>query len=264
MALPRVSELALSPDGARLVTTVATLNATRTKYTTALWEVDPAGTAPARRLTRSAKGEGGPVFTAGGDVLFVSARPDPEEKEPKDDAPAALWRLPAGGGEARVVGTRPGGIDGVAAAARADTVVVLSKTMPRAVSGEDHGQPRTAPKDRDVSAILHTGSPVRYWDHDLGPDQPRLLAGSAAGGDDDGTIEWRDLTPEPRAALFESEPDITPDGSAVVTAWAVADACGATREIVVRIDAETGERTTLLDDAEHYFYEPRISPDGAR
>jgi dipeptidyl aminopeptidase/acylaminoacyl peptidase len=263
MALPRVGELALSPDGTRLVTTVATLNPKRTKYVTALWDVDPAGERPARRLTRSAKGEGGPVFTAGGDVLFVSARPDPDEKEPKDDAPAALWLLPAGGGEARVVGTRPGGIDGVAAAARADTVVVLSKTMPGAVTAEDDEERRTARKDRAVSAILHTGYPVRYWDEDLGPDQPRLLAGTAPG-DGDGTIEWRDLTPEPRAALFESAPDVAPDGSAVVTAWAVAGPCGETHEIVVRIDAETGERTSLLEDARYYFHEPRISPDGAR
>src|SRR4051794_6472214 len=147
MALPRVGELALSPDGTRLVTTVATLNPKRTKYVTALWEVDPAGERPARRLTRSAKGEGGPVFTAGGDVLFVSARPDPDEKEPKDDAPAALWLLPAGGGEARVVGTRPGGIGGVAAAGRAGTGVVASKTLPRPVPPDDHQERRTAPQD---------------------------------------------------------------------------------------------------------------------
>src|SRR4051812_3227283 len=262
MALPRVGELALSPDGTRLVTTVATLNPQRTKYMTALWEVDLAGERPARRLTRSAKGEGGPAFTTGGDVLFVSARPDPEEKEPKDDAPAALWLLPAGGGEARVVGTRPGGIDGVATAARADTVVVLSTTMPGAVTGEDDEERRTARKDRAVSAVLHTGYPVRYWDHDLGPDEPRLLAGAAHEGD--GTLVWRDLTPEPRAALFESEPDVAPDGSAVVTAWAVARPNGETHEIVVRIDAETGERTALLEDARYYFHEPRISPEGAR
>src|SRR4051794_41852585 len=109
MALPRIGELALSPDGTRLVTTVATLNPKRTKYMTALWEVDPAGERPARRLTRSAKGEGGPVFTAAGDVLFVSGRPDPDEAEPKDDAPAALWLLPAGGGGGRGGGGPPGG-----------------------------------------------------------------------------------------------------------------------------------------------------------
>ena len=56
VALPRTSGLVLSPDGRRLVTAVSTLNPDRTRYVTALWEVDATGERPARRLTRSAKG----------------------------------------------------------------------------------------------------------------------------------------------------------------------------------------------------------------
>jgi WD40-like Beta Propeller Repeat len=259
VALPRVGGLALSPDGTRLVTTVATLNPKRTAYVTALWEVDPTGQAPARRLTRSAKGEGTPAFTPAGDVLFVSARPDPDAEEGKDDT-AHLWLLPAGGGEARVAGSRPGGIDSVVTAARADTVAVLSSTMPGAVTAEDDEERRKARKDKDVAAILHSSYPIRFWDHDLGPDQPRLLAGTVPDGD--GAIEWRDLTPDARAALYEAEPELSPDGAAAVTAWVVADGHGATREIVVRIDVATGERTVLADDERFYYYGPRISPDG--
>jgi dipeptidyl aminopeptidase/acylaminoacyl peptidase len=258
--LPRVGGLALSPDGARLVTTVQTLNPKRTAFVTAVWEVDPTGAAPARRLTRSAKGEGGAAFTADGDVLFVSGRPDPDAKEADDDAPALLWLLPAAGGEARVVGTRPGGIDSVATAANANAVAVLSNTMPAAVTGEEDEERRKARKEKAVSAILHTGYPVRFWDHDLGPDQPRLLVGPVPDGD--GTIEWRDLTPDARAALYEAEPQLSPDGTTAVTTWVVADGKGATREIVVRIDVESGERTPLADDPGYYFYAPRISPDG--
>ncbi|MEO5651871.1 MAG: S9 family peptidase, partial [Marmoricola sp.] len=114
--LPRGSGLALSPDGNRLVTSQQTLNPERTKWVTALWEVDPAGEAPARRLTRSAKGEGGARFLPDGSVLFTSSRPDPEAKK-EDDESSLLWLLPAGGGEARVVGSRPGGIDAVRVAA---------------------------------------------------------------------------------------------------------------------------------------------------
>ncbi len=46
IALPRVSDLLLSPGGDRLVTAVATLDGERTKYVSALWEVDPAGVRP--------------------------------------------------------------------------------------------------------------------------------------------------------------------------------------------------------------------------
>ncbi len=182
VALPRLSGLELSPDGTRLVTSVATLNPDRNRYLTALWEVDPAGQRPARRLTRGAKGESGAAFLPDGGLLFTSARPDPEVKG-EDDTPAALWLLPAGGGEARVVATRPGGVGHVVVARRDGLVVLASATMPAATSGEDDEERRKARKERKVTAILHESYPVRSWDTDLGPDQTRLLAGSvpAAG-----------------------------------------------------------------------------------
>src|SRR5659263_534304 len=58
LALPRAAGLALSPDGNRLVTSVGTLNPDRTKYVTALWELDPSGVRPPRRPTRSDAGAG--------------------------------------------------------------------------------------------------------------------------------------------------------------------------------------------------------------
>ena len=75
LALPRVSGLAVSADGTRVVTTVAELNDKRTEHVSAVWEVDPAGQRPARRLTRGANGDSSPAFTADGDLLFVSSRP---------------------------------------------------------------------------------------------------------------------------------------------------------------------------------------------
>jgi dipeptidyl aminopeptidase/acylaminoacyl peptidase len=157
LALPRIAGLALSPDGTRLVTVVATLDADATRYVSALWEVDPTGAQPARRLTRSAKGEGGPVFTPDGEVLFTSARPDPDGKA-DEDAPAALWLLPRTG-EARVVATRPGGIGGVAVAEQAGTVVVLSDTLPASTDTASDEERRKTRKDKKVDAVLHSGYP---------------------------------------------------------------------------------------------------------
>ena len=88
LAHPRVTDLALSPDGSRLLATVAQLAEDGAKLVSALWEIDPSGTADAARLTRSSKGESGPALHPDGRVLFVSAR------DADDDEPAALWVLP--------------------------------------------------------------------------------------------------------------------------------------------------------------------------
>ncbi|GAA4394219.1 hypothetical protein GCM10023153_15080 [Ornithinibacter aureus] len=138
IAYPRVNGLALSRDGKRLATIVSTLDAKKTRYANAVWELDPAGEAPARRVTRSAKGESGAAFDAEGNLYFVSARPDPDGDG--DDPVAALWMVPAAGGEARLVISRPGGIQAVLTG-RDGGVFVVAPLMPVAEHA-DVGQAR--------------------------------------------------------------------------------------------------------------------------
>ena len=256
LALPRVAGLALSPDGGRLVTTVTTLDPEATRWVSALWQVDPSGQTPAARLTRSRKGETTPAFLPDGSLLFTSSRPDPDAKDDDDEAPTALWLLPAGG-EALVVATRAGGVDGIVVAREAGTVLVSSPTLPGAADGAEDETRRKARKDKKVRAILHTGYPIRYWDHDLGPDEPRLLLGQVAG---DEHVTWQELTPTPGRALDQGEYDISPDGSMVVTTWRVAAARGEHQTTLVVL--RDGARRELLGDADHEYSGPQLSPDG--
>ena len=249
IALPRVAGLAVSTDGARVVTTVAELNSKRTEYVRSLWELDPDGQRPARRLTRGAKGESSPVFTANGDLLFIASRPGEDDEKP----PAALWRLPAAGGEAEEVLSLPGGVSAVHTAGEADRTVVAGPILPSATGIEDDRRLRTLRKDTAVSAILHTGYPVRYWDHDLGPDEPHLI--DAAGP--------RDLTPAPGGALREAGYDVSPDGSFVVASWRVPGAGASLRSVLVRIDLTTGAREVIADDPDADLENPAIAPDGS-
>jgi dipeptidyl aminopeptidase/acylaminoacyl peptidase len=280
LAIPRIEKLISSPDGRRLVAVVKTLSADRKKYTTALWEIDPGGERPPHRLTRSAEGESGPAFGPDGTLMFVSARPGPptaghgaaEDGAPKDEAEddeddkPSLWALPAVGGEATRVATRPGGLSSPVVAREAGTVVFTAATLPGEAGDDAEG--RKLRTDAGISAILHEQNPVRFWDHQLGPDLPRLfLLGGApdlasAGTAAEGAPAARDLTPDAGQALVEQSADVSPDGATVVTGWYVPDGRGGQNSDLVSIDSATGRRRTLLTREGTDFTDPKVSPDG--
>lgn len=247
LALARVTGLVMSPDGTRLVMTQSTLDDTATAFAGALWEIDPAGLEPARRLTHGGKGESNATFTASGDLLFTAARGG-------DDEPVSLWRLPAAGGEAGRVATRKGGIATVHAATGAARIVVTASVLGHSDSDDD--RIRAARKDGKVSAVLHTGYPVRHWDHDLGPDQPHLLEVRHNG-------DLADLTPGLRGALRGAQLDVAADGTFAASTWVVPGALASRRTTLVRIDLGTGLRTPLVDDETGDALHPVLSPDGS-
>jgi dipeptidyl aminopeptidase/acylaminoacyl peptidase len=267
VALPRIGALALSADGSRLAVSVHTLDAEKKKWQSALWEVDPDGERPARRLTRSAPGESSPVWAPDGSLLFTSARPDPGVKENGEPKPA-LWSLPAQGGEARLVLTRPGGVASFTVAAESGDVVVSAPTMAGGSAAEKDEERRTQRKDAGVSAILHESYPIRHWDHDLGPAFPHLFwagqlpAEETPGGTD--AVELRDLTPEAAPPSGAGEDAVlSPDGRRLARSEELSDGPAGRRSRLVLTDTGSGESRVLVDNPLADVYRPRFSPDGA-
>ncbi|HEV3290739.1 MAG TPA: S9 family peptidase [Streptosporangiaceae bacterium] len=266
LAIPRLTGLRLAPDGTWLAATVQQPDPDGKKFSSAIWRI-PADlgpvAAPPTRLTQSALGEDSPVFLPDGSLLFISRRPDPAAgaaDKNGDDPRPALWLLPAGGGEARRIAAPPGGVSQVATARGGPDLVFMSPMLAGAAGEEDDASRRQQRKDAGVTAILHEAAPVRFWDHDLGPDEPRLMTATAANGGLAGPP--RDLTPQPGRALDEQSADLAPDGSVAVTGWAVWDGTGDMREELTVIDTATGDRRVLLTEPGRDFSEPHISPDG--
>jgi dipeptidyl aminopeptidase/acylaminoacyl peptidase len=252
LALPRVSGLTVSADGSRVVTTVAELNDKRSEYVAAIWELDPAGERSARRLTRGATGDSLPAFTADGDLLFVSSRPTADNTDDGTNPSASLWRLPAGGGEAVEALSMPGGVSAVRTAHDADATVVVAPMFPAARDVDDDRRLRALRKDNKVDAVLHTGYPVRFWNKDIGPDEPHLLDANGP----------RDLTPQPGRGLHDPGFDVSADGRFLVTTWPVAGPGPVHRSTLLRVDLASGQRTIIADDPDADLENPAISPDG--
>jgi dipeptidyl aminopeptidase/acylaminoacyl peptidase len=258
VALPRVTGLRLAPDGTWLAASVQALPADGKKFVTSIWRIDAAG-GPARRLTQSAEGEGSPRFLPDGSLAFISRRPDPDK--PGEDAKPALWLLPPGGGEARLIAALPGGIS-AAETGRSGGIVVASAVLDAvrgdadAPTAEADARLRAEREKAGVSAILHESGPVRFWDSDLGPEDTRLFAVTA-----DGEAGPRDLTPDAAHSFIEPDFTVSPDGTRAATSW-YRWAGQAWRSDLVLIDLATGEATVVASDPDADYEGPAFSPEG--
>ena len=277
LALPRLVNLHLSPDGARLALTVQSVAADGRKFESTIWEVPTSGDGPPRRVSVEGTDETARGFTPDGSLVFTTPRRRPDRGEPDaneagadriaaapgpPDDPHALCILPVGGNEPRCVLAPSAGVGEVLTARASSTVVVSAAMHPGATTLDDDAAREQARRDAGVQARLVDHYPDRYWDHDIGPRQPRLLAVDLA--DSDGEVPHpRDLTPAPPWAGWLEDVHLTlsDDGSRV--AFGAEPNAGRHFKVdlaVVGTDSDGVVRT--LVDAEMHHGALAWSPDG--
>lgn len=253
LRIPRLASVAASDDG-RVIAAIQEADEPGAKLVSSLWELDPAGEQPARRLTFSAKGESSPRFAPDGSLLFSSSRPDPEGGT--EEEVTAIWRLPRTG-EAQVVASAAAGLSLLSVAADG-TMLAATSVLPGS-SLEEDAERRKVRKDAKQTTIWHTGMPIRMWDHEIGDESRRLVLVSADG-------DLTDLTPDVgTVTLYAASADLSPDGSTVATSWTQRVRGGETRSSLVLIDTATLRRSVLLEADESAQYgSPLFSRDGRK
>ncbi len=262
--LPRLAGLQLSPDGRRLVVAVGGPDPEGRKMRSALWQVDPAGIVPPRRLTRSAAGEAGSVaFLPDGSLLFTSSRPDPDVKPDPERTIHALWLLPPDGGEARLLAAPEGGVDGIAAARSAAVVAFGAGMAPGAADFAADAERAKARKEAGVSALLFEDDyPVRHWDHWLAPRHRRLFVADLPAGPEESLAAPWDVQPDVAPFTFEEAGmDLAPDGSFLVASRNDASRLPAIAEDLVVFDRATGSARQLTP-GDAFYHSPAVAPDG--
>jgi len=118
----------ISPDGAKIVYTLVTVNSKHDNYETALWMIPSSGGA-ARQMT-SGTHDSSPRWSPDGRTLAFLRAPEPKDKDSKPQ-PAQIYILSMEGGEARPLTDIPKGASGLAWAPDGKSIAFLSTTLPK-------------------------------------------------------------------------------------------------------------------------------------
>ncbi|HXM41258.1 MAG TPA: S9 family peptidase [Bryobacteraceae bacterium] len=118
----------ISPDGAKIVYTLVTVNAKHDNYETSLWII-PANGGPARPLT-SGTHDSSARWSPDGRTLAFLRVPEQKDKDGKPQPPQ-IYLLSMDGGEARPLTDIPKGASGLAWSPDGRRIAFLSTTLPK-------------------------------------------------------------------------------------------------------------------------------------
>ena len=239
--LVNVSDPRLVPDGSRVAYVVTHVDEESNEYRSAIWVAPLDGSTEPRRFTSGEKRDTTPRWSPDGAWLaFTSNRGD-------EKAPAALFVIPAEGGEARKLTDLKEGVEAVAWSPDSTRIAFTSRVRDEAYDEED--EHKRLP--RRFTRVFHKLDSVGW----TGDRRKHVFVVDLESG------ETRQLT----SGDFEHEnPSWSPDGKTIVfdglrdERWDM--------ELINRVyavDAAGGEPRALTGD-EGSYEEPVFSPDGGR
>ena len=154
LAMERVSDSKISPDGKLVAYTLRTTDFPENKNRTDVWIVGTDGSAP-KRLTDHPESDGSPAFSSDGlRVLFLSARSGSQQ----------VWSVGIGGGEAQQVTQLPVDVSGFKVVDAQRLVLALDVYVGAATLDETARRDQ-ARKDGKVKALSYDELLYRHWDH---------------------------------------------------------------------------------------------------
>jgi dipeptidyl aminopeptidase/acylaminoacyl peptidase len=185
IALRKVHDARVSPDGTRVVYVVSALSADSTQFQTDLW-LGTLASGEQRRLTATETNEDVPRWSPDGRAIaFLSDRPAPGA----GDGGIQVWSLPLEGGDASALTASPTGVMAYEWSANGAKLAYLAPEGPgeatraRAAAGDDTGiasEPQGFSRVHLLDRATRTATPVspehtRVSAFTLSPDGTRLV-----------------------------------------------------------------------------------------
>jgi dipeptidyl aminopeptidase/acylaminoacyl peptidase len=207
LAMQRISEPQVSPDGARVAFTLRTTDMAANRGRTDIWVASLAG-GPPRRFTASEANDSSPRWSADGKALFfLSDR----------SGSSQVWRLEMEGGEAEAVTHTPRDIDAFRLVPGGQALVIAMAVLPGR-SPSDTADELAARAKNPATGRIYDHLFVRHWDTWSDGTRGHLFAYDIASG------KAIDLMPQMDADCpvkpFGGPEDFTisPDGKTLVFA----------------------------------------------
>jgi dipeptidyl aminopeptidase/acylaminoacyl peptidase len=257
------TEVALAPDGARVVFALQQVNPARDGYRTALWLVSADGSSEARQLTLGMTSDNQPRWSPDGRALaFISDRGEVLEEGIPDDgrrghgrrpAKRQVWLLPMDGGEARQVTRLAHDVRDICWTPEGTRLCVVAGAGDPDPRDEDRSPGRPPPRD------AHIVDRLQYMSNDEGyvyQHPPKLWLIDLADG------KSRQLT---SGRSHDGQPTWSPDGTTIAfVSNRHRDADLTWRSDVYAVDVESGKvRRITGGRGQRAFSHPAWSPDGA-
>ena len=159
----------ISPDGAKIVYTLVTVNAKHDNYETSLWVI-PASGGAARPLT-SGPHDSSPRWSPDGRTLAFLRASEQKNKDGKPQS-AQIYLLSMEGGEARPLTDIPKGAGGLAWAPDGQSIAFLSTTLPKDFDKKpDNKKDAKEEEESDVRVIVKAAYRMNGEGY-LEPDRP--------------------------------------------------------------------------------------------
>ena len=260
-ALDRLSGVAVSPDGSRVVCTVTSYDMAENRGRASLWLLSTLG-GPPRRLTACGDRDGQAAWSPDGTrIAFVAKR----SQEGESDFTPQLYVINADGGEARRVSHFKPGVVAFRWTADGRGLVFVAWLWPTL-----RGPAAQARRWNEESKRKSTGYATeevlyRHWDRNLPQGRvPHLCLLDLPSGRVRDLFEGTDWE-LPRAEPGLTHFDLSPDGRHLAFVHdPEAVKSPANRACLYEMDLKTRRVRTLCDAAPWDFSGPRYSPDGRR